>query len=156
MAEPADSTYTVQVTDLPNNFPRSAEGVEARLAAAGVQPTSQRVEIARVLLERPRHLSADQLQDILAERGAKISKATVYNTLKLLCEKGLARVVIVDPSRVFYDSSSRPHHHFYNVDTGALTDIPGEQVSFADLPPLPPGTEAAGIEVVVRVRERGR
>ena len=58
----------------------------------------------------------------------------------------------MDPERKFYDSTTRPHHHFYNVDTGELVDIPDEQVRFADLPALPEGTESESVEVLIRVR----
>ena len=44
------------------------------------------------------------------ERHAEVSKATVYNTLNLFFEKKLIREVIVDPTKVFYDSSTSPHH----------------------------------------------
>jgi Fur family iron response transcriptional regulator len=141
------------VADLTNNSTTGGDRIANRLAAAGVQPTAQRVEIARVLLERPRHLSADRLSAVLLEQGARVSKATVYNTLKLLCAKGLVKAVIVDPNRVFYDSTTGPHHHFYNVDSGELTDIPAEQVRFSNLPRLPEGTRREGVEVVVRVRD---
>ena len=50
--------------------------------------------------------------------------------------------------------STNPHHHFYNVDTGELTDIPLESVTLQVGTALPPGTEQAGIDVVVRVRSR--
>ena len=32
--------------------------------------------------------------------------------------KGLLREIAVDPARLFYDSTTGPHHHFYNEDTG--------------------------------------
>lgn len=144
------------MSDLTNNVDEGADPVAAQLADAGVQPTAQRVEIARVLLERPRHLSADQLSAILLEQGTRVSKATVYNTLKLLCTKSLIKSVIVDPNRVFYDSTTGPHHHFYNVDSGELTDIPAEQVRFADLPALPDGTVREGVDVIVRVSKAAR
>jgi Fur family iron response transcriptional regulator len=86
--------------------------------------------------------------------GLKISKATVYNTLNLFREKGLLRTVDVDPTRQFYDSSTTAHHHFYNVDTGELTDIPPDSVVLHVATALPPGTEQAGVDVVVRVRGR--
>lgn len=124
----------------------------ARLAAHGVAPTPQRLEVAAALLSRPQHLSAEQILQAVNREEPRISKATVYNTLKLFCEKGLAREVNVDPERVFYDSMTGAHHHFYNADTGELTDIAPGQVSFAQLPELPRGTETENIEVIVRVR----
>ncbi|HLU05546.1 MAG TPA: transcriptional repressor, partial [Woeseiaceae bacterium] len=54
-----------------------------------VTATPQRVEVAEVLLERPQHLSADQILERLREGGSRVSKATVYNTLKLFSERGL-------------------------------------------------------------------
>ena len=67
-------------------------------------------------------------------RHSETSKATVYNTLNLFLEKKLIREVIVDPSKVFYDPNTAPHHHFYNVDTGELTDIEAEAIAISGLP----------------------
>jgi Fur family iron response transcriptional regulator len=122
------------------------------LAGRGVLPTAQRVDIALMMLDRPQHLSAEQVIGAIRATGLRISKATVYNTLNLFCERGLLRAVDVDPTRQYYDSSTGPHHHFYNIDTGELTDIPLESVALSVETALPPGTEQAGVEVVVRVR----
>jgi Fur family iron response transcriptional regulator len=124
------------------------------LSERGVLPTSQRVDIALLTLSRAQHLSAEQIIAAIRANGLKISKATVYNTLNLFCAQGLLRTVDVDPTRQFYDSSTAAHHHFYNVDTGELTDIPHDSVLLQVATALPPGTEQAGIDVVVRVRDR--
>ena len=122
------------------------------LTGRGVLPTAQRIDIAQMMLGRPQHLSAEQIIGAIRASGLKISKATVYNTLNLFCERGLLLAVDVDPTRQYYDSSTGPHHHFYNVDTGELTDIPVESVLLNVETALPPGTERAGVEVIVRVR----
>jgi len=122
------------------------------LAGRGVLPTAQRIDIALMMLGRPQHLSAEQVIGVIRAGGLRISKATVYNTLNLFCERGLLRAVDVDPTRQYYDSSTGPHHHFYNIDTGELTDIPLESVALNVETALPPGTEQAAVEVVVRVR----
>ncbi len=121
----------------------------------GILPTPQRVEIAEILLSRPQHLSADQIIERLRVAGSRVSKATVYNTLNLFGERGIVKEVMVDPVRKFYDSTTRPHHHFYNIDTGELRDIPDAQVSFSELPELPAGTSEESIEVLIRVRGNG-
>ncbi len=128
------------------------EAVAARLRDAGVTPTHQRVEIALVLFERQTHLSAEQILAAVNANCAETSKATVYNTLHLFRERGLIRELIVDPSKVFYDPNTAPHHHFYDVVTGQLTDIPADAVQIANLPPLPPGVVAEGVDVVIRTR----
>ena len=118
----------------------------------GILPTPQRIEVAEILLERPQHVSADQIIERLRRAGSRVSKATVYNTLNLFSARGLVREVMVDPERKYYDSTTHPHHHFYNVDTGELTDIPDDQVRFCDLPELPAGTESESVEVLIRIR----
>ena len=125
-----------------------------RLKSCGVLPTPQRVEVARVVLDRPQHVSADQIIARLKTSGSKVSKATVYNTLHLFGAKGLVKELNVDPSRKFYDSTTHAHHHFYNVDSGELTDIDENEVGITGLPPLPHGTETEGVEVLIRIRDK--
>lgn len=135
---------------------RHATDLARRLEAHGILPTAQRLEIARVLLAEPQHVSADQLLVKVLAAGGRVSKATVYNTLRLFSEKGLVREVHVDPERVFYDSTTAPHHHLFNLDTGELVDIPPEKVAFSRLPDLPADTVREGVEVIVKVRNRRR
>ena len=122
------------------------------LRSHDISPTHQRVEIARVLLSRHQHLSAEQVLAKVNETQSVVSKATVYNTLGLFARKGLIKEVIVDPTKVFYDPNTRPHHHFYNVDTGILMDIEANEVSLERLPQAPEGMEADGVEVIIRLR----
>ena len=129
-------------------------GLLSLLSQYGILPTPQRIEIANILLERPQHLSAEHILDKLKQARSGVSKATVYNTLNLFSERGLVKEVMVDPVRKFYDSTTHAHHHFYNVDSGDLSDIPDEQVLFQDLPELPAGTECESIEVLIKVRDR--
>jgi Fur family iron response transcriptional regulator len=134
--------------------PRSRDDVLALLRQHGVLPTHQRVEIAQVMFECEQHLSADQVLSRVNAVNAETSKATVYNTLKLFVEKGLVRELIVDPCKVVFDSNVSDHHHFYDVVSGRLTDIPAEQVRLQGLPPLPEGTVAAGVDIIIRTRPR--
>lgn len=125
------------------------------LEQRGIRPTSQRLKVAEVLLTAPRHLTAEQILARLRQSAGHVSKATVYNTLNLFVEQGLAREIHADPERCVYDSTMTPHHHFQNVDTGEMIDIRPEDLSFDRLPPLPPGTEIESVDVVIRVRRKG-
>jgi len=127
-----------------------------RLREHDVAPTSQRIEVAGVLLSRPQHLSADQIIDRLNDLGSRVSKATVYNTLKLFSKNGLIKELNVDPSRRFYDSTTHAHHHFYNVETGELIDIDEDRVSIMGLPRLPDGTERESVEILIKIKSRKR
>lgn len=129
------------------------EEVRKQLKLSGVTPTTQRLDIAQILFSRPQHLSAEQiLIKVNEESRSTTSKATVYNTLGLFAKKGLVNEVIVDPSKVFYDSNISKHFHFYNTDTGELTDIPVDAINLDKLPELPEGTESSSLEIIVRIK----
>jgi len=133
----------------------SNEAITRQLRERGINPTSQRVEIARLLFSRCEHLSAEDVYTMMNAHETKASKATVYNTLGLFAERGLVRELIVDPDRVYYDPNTTPHHHFYDVNTGRLTDIDASEVQISGLPSLPEGSEMEGLDVIVRLRSSG-
>lgn len=138
----------------PERQPLSQQQVIDLLAGHDIQPTLQRLEIAQALFARDQHLSADEVLKLVNQESARVSKATVYNTLGLFASKGLIREVIVDPTRVFYDPNTCDHHHFYNVDTGQLLDIDADQLALMNLPTLPEGTVADGVDVIIRIRNQ--
>ena len=80
-----------------------------------------------------------------------MSLATVYNTLNQLTAAGLLREIAVDARRSYFDTNTSNHHHFFHADDGRLEDIPADQVDVGRLPPAPPGTRVAGVDVVIRV-----
>lgn len=132
--------------------PKSDADVAEILRRHGIHPTSQRVMITRVLFTRCTHLSAEDVFRFVNADSRRVSKATVYNTLGLLADKGVVREVIADPNRIFYDPNTAPHHHFFDVDSGELTDISADQIQVSGLPPLPTGAELEGVDVIVRLR----
>jgi Fur family iron response transcriptional regulator len=132
----------------------SKQDVARLLREHGILPTQQRLMIARVLFESRQHYSADQVMASVNEGRDRVSKATIYNTLGLFARNGLVREVIVDPTRVFYDPNTSNHHHFYNVDTGELIDIDSTDLQINDLPRLPDGTVAEGVDVIIRLRSK--
>ena len=128
---------------------------EHQLSACGIRPTAQRLRIAALLLAEPQHLSAEQILASLRSAGARVSKATVYYTLNLFAERGLIRQLSVDGSRAWFDSNVDAHYHFHDITSGALIDVPVPEVEFSRLPAPPPGTEVAGIDLVIRLRKKG-
>ena len=124
----------------------------AKFNDLGISPTPQRLEVAAILLDKPQHLSADQVIDKLRDKGSLVSKATVYNCLNLFGKNGLVKECLVDSDRRLYDSRTEPHHHFYDVESGELTDIADDNIEVLGLPDLPEGTVCDGVELIVRVR----
>jgi Fur family transcriptional regulator, iron response regulator len=132
----------------------SAAACGRKLAEMGIRPTVPRVRIATLLLAAPQHLSAEQIMASLAASGRRVSKATVYNTLKLFAASGLIRQLTIDDSRAWYDSNTGAHYHFHDAESGALIDVPVPEVEFRRLPPAPDGMEVESIDLVIRLRKR--
>jgi Fur family transcriptional regulator, iron response regulator len=128
-------------------------GLAERLRSAGIPLTLQRLAVAQVMLAGPAHLTADDVLRRVRAAMPDLSRATVYNTLKLFKEKGLVRDIVV-PDHVVFDSTAAPHFHFYNIETGEVTDVPAGDITLVGTPTAPPGFELDDIDVVVRVRRR--
>ena len=122
------------------------------LSSLDIKPTSQRIDIANIIFCKDQHLSAEDIIVALNKNGSTISRATVYNTLNLFAQKGLVQRVVIDSSKVYYDSKTTQHSHYYNIDTGEISDFEFENVKINPLPELPENTLQDGIDIVVRIK----
>lgn len=128
--------------------------LRARLRAAGLRPTRQRVALGWLLFGKgDRHLTAENLLEEAQASRVPVSLATVYNTLHQFTEAGLLREVAVDGSKVYFDTNITHHDHFLIEGGNTILDIPQVVVgNTAHLPKPPDGMEIARIDVVVRLR----
>jgi Fur family iron response transcriptional regulator len=126
--------------------------ISERLRHVGVAATLQRLAIGEVLLKHPIHLRADEVHDRVREFLPDVSRATVYNTLKIFREAGLVKELVVDAERIVFDSNTEPHYHLYNVDTGAVLDVSADELQVVGSPQLPNGLELEQVDVIIRVR----
>lgn len=128
-----------------------------RLKNAGLRPTRQRIMLGSLLWEGPdRHVTAEQLHSESRNANMQVSMATVYNTLHQFVDAKLLREVIVDGGRSYFDTNTRPHHHFLYEQSGELEDIAAERISLSDIP-VPEGykpSQVSSVDVIIRVRER--
>src|SRR3954469_23508231 len=93
------------------------------LRARGQRVTPQRLVIHRILRERDRHVSAEELLGAVEERLPNVSLPTVYSTLELLEDLGMVRRVGSVAGRVLYDSRLDDHHHAVCSECGRIQDI---------------------------------
>jgi Fe2+ or Zn2+ uptake regulation protein len=121
------------------------------LRAHDVQPSAQRLAVAEYVLRTQDHPSADEVLARVKGRVPMISRATVYNTLNLLVEKGLLRTFILAEGRLVFDPHLAPHHHFVDEVSGAIQDIPWEALEVRRLERLQ-GFEVSEYQVVLRGR----
>ena len=128
--------------------------LQQRLRAHGIQPSVQRLAVADYVLETDAHPSADEVWERVQARLPMLSRATVYNTLHLFVERGLARELVLAPGKVVFDPRMDPHHHFVDDETGAIEDVPWEAVEVGD-PSRLKGFEVREYMVVMRGRKLG-
>lgn len=95
----------------------------AALRRTGHRVTPQRLVIHRALRERATHLSAEQVHRATARALPATSLPTVYATLELLAELGLARRLDAGTATVLYDGRTDPHHHAVCRVCGSITDL---------------------------------
>jgi len=92
---------------------------------SGLKHSDQRREILLTFLKTEKHLTADELFRLVKQRHASIGIATVYRTLKLICESGLGRELRLDENSVRYEHlyNHKHHDHLYCVNCGELTEV---------------------------------
>ena len=135
-------------------YPQTRDELIGLLKQHDINPTSQRIEIAGFVLNKPQHVSADQILAYVKSSKTYVSKSTVYNTLNLFARKGLVKELIIDNDKVFFDSNTSEHHHFFNEETSELMDFNTDQIRFTELPEPPQGLVATGVDIVVKVKKQ--
>ena len=132
----------------------STEKLKARLRGHGLRPTRQRVRLASLLLDgQNRHVRPDDIYEQLKSGPAKLSRGTVYNTLRQFCNAGLLSEIKGIGDTLVYDTNLHLHHHFLNVKTGELSDIQHDKVQIRQLPELPEGYAMDAVELTIRIRK---
>lgn len=127
------------------------DNIESRLFKRQIQPTKQRIAIARYVLNTRDHPTADQVWERVKETLPGISRATVYNTLNVLVEKGLLMDRVIRHGVVVYDPKMESHHHFIDESSGLIEDIPSEAIRVSGLDELE-GIEVTELQVIIRSR----
>ncbi len=118
-----------------------------------IQPTAQRLEVARCALASEDHPTADEVLAMALSRCPTISRATVYNTLNLLAEKGLLVRRTLREGVTVFDPRLEAHHHLIDTETGEIHDIPWDSVVVGDIAEHPE-FEVLDYEIVLRGRRK--
>jgi Fe2+ or Zn2+ uptake regulation protein len=119
----------------------------------GIQPSAQRLAIAEHVLRTDRHPTADRVLRQVQRRLPMVSRATVYNTLNLLVEKGLLRPYHLEEGPTVYDANVERHHHLVDEETGRVIDVPWDAVEVRRRDD-PDGYDISSYMVVMRGRRR--
>jgi len=124
-----------------------------KLSSAGVRPTRQRLDLARAIFGcGARHFTAEMIFHETRSIPFAPTLGTIYNTLNEFARCGLLREIAIYDAKLWYDTKTGPHYHFYREDTEELSDIPEELLPKFEVP-APDGMSIAAVDVIVRLRK---
>lgn len=102
-------------------------------AAKGLRSTRQRDIILDIFLSTHQHVSVEELYLKIKSSNPGIGHATVYRTLKLFAEAGLAREIHLHDSQTRYEHVMAGEHHDHLVCTGCDSIIEFEDETIEKL-----------------------
>lgn len=94
-----------------------------RLLEFGIKPSVQRLAILEYIMTHHTHPTIEEVYKGLYGEVPTLSKTTVYNTLRMFSEKGIATMITIDDHRVCYDGNVKPHAHFFCKKCGKVYDL---------------------------------
>jgi Fur family ferric uptake transcriptional regulator len=96
----------------------------------GLKRTAQRDLILEVFLRTEKHLSSEDLYRLVQKEDPNIGQTTVYRTLKLLSEAGLAREVRFGDGRTHYEHNYKHQHHDHMIclECGEIIEFYSEEL----------------------------
>lgn len=107
--------------------------VHHHLESCHINPSLQRVAIMKYMLDNWNHPTVDQIYTDLLPSMPTLSKATVYNTLKLFVDKRAVVSLFIEERNVRYDAHTQAHAHFKCKCCGNIFNVP---LSQSELPPF--------------------
>ena len=127
--------------------------IRRKLESAGVMPTRQRVDLGRTIFGAgDRHFTAEMIYEETRSIRFAPTRGTIYNTLNEFARCGLLREIALYDAKLWYDTKTGPHFHFYSEDTEELSDILDEWLPRIDIP-APEGTRITAIDIIVRLKK---
>ncbi len=134
---------------------RPYESIIRKLQNSNLRPTKQRLILGKIIFSKgDHHFTIDELYREASVIKARISLATIYNTLKQFKKHKMIRELNIGSGKHYYDTNTKPHHHFLFEESKILKDIPYEGIKIKKLPELPEGMRVNDVEVLVRIKNK--
>ncbi len=101
----------------------ASERFTAFLNSQQLRKTPERFEILNTALACNGHFDADSLYKMLEDKAYHVSRATVYNTIELLCAAGIVRKLLFDTHQARYELAEQTHSHLVCTQCGEIREI---------------------------------
>lgn len=99
------------------------ESFKNRLQSKEIKPTYIRLKILDYLEKNKVHPTAEAIYKALEKEIPTISRTSVYNTLSVFYEKGLATQLFITGLEARFDNNISPHHHFLCEKCSQIIDL---------------------------------
>ena len=109
----------------------------AYLTQHGVKPSMQRIAVMNYLMTHRTHPTVEDIYHDVVKEIPTLSKATVYNTLRLLVKQGAALQITINEQCTCYDGDVTPHAHFLCRNCGKVYDLPLQWQDIAEMAEIP-------------------
>ena len=90
---------------------------------------------------------------MLADLTVFISRATIYNNLNELSNKGFLKKVLVKKDKMWFDTNLSKHHHFYDEEEDSLVDVAEKEIKFSKFPKMPKGKGMKSVDILINIRK---
>jgi Fur family transcriptional regulator, ferric uptake regulator len=100
-----------------DEFAQEKEVFLQHIQKAGLRRTGQRDLIMEIFLRTEEHLTSEDLYWLVQKEDPSVGHTTVYRTLKLLTEAGLAREVRFGDNKTYYEHHYNHQHHDHMICT---------------------------------------
>jgi Fur family peroxide stress response transcriptional regulator len=111
----------------------SLDEISQFLSQQGIRPSFHRLKIFEYLINERTHPTADEIYEVLKKEIPAISRATVYNTLRLFLEKQIVQLLNVEKNEARYDATLTWHGHFKCLGCGQVYDVGIESLKLSGL-----------------------
>jgi Fur family peroxide stress response transcriptional regulator len=108
------------------------ESLKQELKTKNIGLSYQRLKVLEYLIQNRCHPTVEQIYFDLRKEIPTLSKTTIYNTLRVLEEAGLVKVITIEDNETRYDIVTENHGHFGCDSCGTIFDFP------IDIDPLIP------------------
>jgi len=123
----------------------SLKELKKELLQKNINLSYQRMKVLEYLTQNHCHPTVDQIHTEIQKEVPTLSKTTVYNTLRILTDAGLVRVITIEDNETRYDIKTEAHGHFkcdscgeifnFNIDVDSLKsdDLQGFKIDDKDV-----------------------